>query len=134
MFEIKLDRASHTPPYLQVVEQVRTALQMAWLSPGDQLPAVREVAGVSGVNPNTVLKAYHELAVLGLTETRPGSGTFIRASVPAADPAVRVKFRTQLQRWAQAARAAGLELEDLRSLATSVLAEDTGAQRAGVSA
>jgi GntR family transcriptional regulator len=131
MFEMRLDRGSHTPPYLQLVEQVRHAVQMGWLSPGDQLPAVREVAGTSGVNPNTVLKAYHELAMLGLSETRAGSGTFVRATVPTSDAAAMAKYRARLQRWAQSARAAGLSRDELRSLASSVLAEDLTTLKTG---
>src|SRR3954454_17587481 len=99
MLEIRLDRASHTPPYLQVVAQVREALQMGWMQPGDQLPAVREVAGGSGINPDTVLKAHHELAGLGVTEPRAGSGTFVSHSLQAADPRLMVKYRAQLENW-----------------------------------
>ena len=132
--DIRLDRGSHTPPYLQVVAQVREALRMGWLTPGDQLPAVREVAGGSGINPNTVLKAYHELAVLGLTETRPGSGTFIRQTLGAADPRLMVKYRAQLERWVTGARAAGLDSDDLRTLVTSVLAEQQPLRAAGAGA
>src|SRR5436305_2078138 len=134
MLEIRLDRASHTPPYLQVVAQVREALRMGWLQPGDQLPAVREVAGGSGINPNTVLKAYHELAVLGVTETRPGNGTFVRDTLPAADPRLMVKHRALLEKWAANARNAGLGTDDLRTLATSVLAEQRIGRASGAGA
>jgi GntR family transcriptional regulator len=134
MLEIRLDRASHTPPYRQVVAQVREALRMGWLRPGDQLPAVREVAGGSGINPNTVLKAYHELAVLGVTETRPGSGTFVRDTLPAADPRLMVKYRALLEKWAGNARDAGLGTDDLRTLVTSVLAEQRLGRASGAGA
>jgi GntR family transcriptional regulator len=131
MFEIRLDRASHTPPYLQVVAQVREALQMGWLAPGDQLPAVREVAGSSGINPNTVLKAYHELAVTGLTETRPGSGTYLKASAPAGDPQLMAKYRVRLEKWASSAREAGLADDDLRTLTDGVLTRFAARRHAG---
>ena len=127
MVQIRLDRGSHTPAYLQVVAQVREAVRMGWLLPGDQLPGVREVAVTSGINPNTVQKAYHELAVLGLTETRPGSGTYIRASLGVTDPHLMVRFRAQLERWRKAALAAGLEAEDLQTLVTSVLTDGDSA-------
>jgi len=43
------------------VQQVRQALRVGLLEPGDQLPRVREVAESLAINPNTVLKAYREL-------------------------------------------------------------------------
>ena len=43
------------------MQQVRQALRVGLLEPGDQLPRVREVAESLAINPNTVLKAYREL-------------------------------------------------------------------------
>jgi GntR family transcriptional regulator len=131
MLEIRLDRASHTPPYLQVVAQVRQALQMGRLVPGDQLPTVRDVAGSSGINPNTVLKAYHELALLGLTETRPGSGTYLKTSVPVGDPHLMTRYRVRLEKWATSARESGLDEDDLRTLADAVLTRTTARRSLG---
>lgn len=70
------------------MQQVRQAIRMGRLEPGDQLPTAREVSERTGINPNTVLKAYRELELAGLVEARQGSGTFVRehlAPLPAAD-------------------------------------------------
>jgi len=131
MLEIKLDRGSPTPPYLQVVNQVRDALRMGWLVPGDRLPSVREVVASSGINPNTVSKAYRELGLLGLIESRQGAGSYVTATLGHADPHAMVKFRVQLEGWVARARAAGLDLEDLKVLAAAVLNE-SGSARSSV--
>jgi GntR family transcriptional regulator len=47
------------------------------LSPGDQLPTVRQLAVDLEVNPNTVVRAYRELEYGGLIETHQGTGTFV---------------------------------------------------------
>jgi GntR family transcriptional regulator len=47
------------------------------LAVGDQLPSVRALAEELVVNPNTVARAYTDLAREGLIESRPGRGVFI---------------------------------------------------------
>ena len=45
MIEFRLDQRSGVPTYLQLVQQVRQALRLGILQPGDQLPTVKEVVG-----------------------------------------------------------------------------------------
>ncbi|MFD9085103.1 GntR family transcriptional regulator, partial [Streptomyces erythrochromogenes] len=63
---------------LQLVHQVRQALRLGALEPGDRLPTAREVVAAVAINPNTVLRAYRELEREGLVEPRPGQGTFVQ--------------------------------------------------------
>jgi GntR family transcriptional regulator len=124
--EFRIDRGSGLPAYLQLVRQVREALRLGWLHPGDRLPTVRDVVATSGVNANTVLKAYRELELSGLVEARQGSGTFVKAGLGSADPDVLARLRVRLVEWVREARAAGLDQEDVDALARSVLAEGEG--------
>jgi GntR family transcriptional regulator len=55
MIEFRLDARSGVPTYLQLVLQVRQAVRLGLLQPGDQLPTVKEVVGILAINPNTVL-------------------------------------------------------------------------------
>ena len=123
MVEFRIDKASGLPAYLQLARQVREALRLGWLRPGDRLPTVRDVVATSGVNANTVLKAYRELERAGLLEARQGSGTFVKAALGSVDPAVMERLRAGLVDWVDGARAAGLENEDIDALVGSVLAE-----------
>ena len=77
----RLDPASGVPTYRQLVHQVEHALRLGYLERGDRLPKVREVVTALAINPNTVLKAYKELEIKGLTSGRPGQGTFIDGAV-----------------------------------------------------
>jgi GntR family transcriptional regulator len=121
--EFRIDKASGLPAYLQLARQVREALRLGWLEPGDRLPTVRDVVATSGVNANTVLKAYRELERAGLLEARQGSGTFVKATLGSVDPEVMERLRVGLVDWVGEARAAGLEDEDIDALVGSVLAE-----------
>ena len=74
---IEISTGSTTPIYRQVTEQVRRAVAMGSLKVGDQLPSVRALAENLVLNPNTVARAYADLAREGLIESRPGRGVFV---------------------------------------------------------
>ena len=78
---IEVDPRSGVPMYLQVVDQVRHAVELGGLGPGERLPTVRGLAGDLGIAPNTVVKAYGELQRMGLVESRSGAGTVVAEGV-----------------------------------------------------
>ena len=69
---------SGMPVYLQIVDQVRAAAASGALKPGEALPTIRPVAEELRINRNTVAKAYGELESLGVIETVPGKGCFLK--------------------------------------------------------
>ena len=68
---------SGVPIYLQVMEQIKHAIDTGALRPGDQLPGIRSLAERLVMNPNTVAKVYRELEHEGVLEIRQGMGAFI---------------------------------------------------------
>jgi GntR family transcriptional regulator len=111
-----LDGRSRVSTYVQLVQQVKQALRVGLLEPGDQLPRVREVAQALAINPNTVLKAYRELELEGLAEGRPGVGTFVTGSLAGPALAEQSAFRDELAAWLRRAGEAGLSREDITAL------------------
>src|ERR1700689_5300069 len=75
VFNINIGSA--TPIYKQITDQVRMAVASGKIAIGDPLPSVRALAEQLVVNPNTVARAYTDLAREGLIETRAGRGVFI---------------------------------------------------------
>ena len=116
MIEFHLDSKSGVPTYLQLVQQVKHALQLGILHPGDQLPTVKEVVGSLTINPNTVLKAYRELDHEGIAEGRRGQGTFVSSDLAPMPPDDLKALRSSLQRWIERARVAGLDDENMVAL------------------
>ena len=116
MIRFRVDGRSGTPPYQQIVQQVRQALRMGVLDVGDQLPSVREVVAATAVNPNTVLKAYRDLEREGLVEARAGQGTFVRGRPPGPPPGTHARLGRTLAAWVREARAAGLDDDAIESL------------------
>lgn len=72
---------SGVPLYVQLIDQIKHALEIGALQPGEQLPTVRQLASELTIAPNTIVKAYDELSRLGLIESRPGVGTIVATSI-----------------------------------------------------
>ena len=75
---LRINFKSGKPAYLQVVDQVKAAAASGALQPGEALPSIRPLAEELRLNRNTVAKAYSELENLGVIETLPGKGCFLK--------------------------------------------------------
>ncbi len=95
MFHIQFD--SSQPIYSQVIEEVKRALVIGKLSPGDKLSSQRELAEILKVNPNTIQRAYREMENLGLVETLRGQGTYIREN-PSLVKTIKEEMTMQVAR------------------------------------
>src|SRR5580693_2330715 len=69
--------ASDVPLFRQITQQVQRAVALGRLKVGDQVPAVRVLAEMLVINPNTVARAYQELIRDGVLESRSGRGVFV---------------------------------------------------------
>lgn len=83
--------SSSQPIYLQVMQQVRHAVETGVLQPGDLLPGVRTLAEQLVVSPNTIVKAYSELEHEGLLDLRHGSGAYVAAARGAKSRSERLR-------------------------------------------
>jgi GntR family transcriptional regulator len=76
-FNINIMTGSDTPIYRQITEQIRMGVATGKLKIADPLPSVRGLAEELVVNPNTVARAYSDLAREGVIESRPGKGVTV---------------------------------------------------------
>jgi GntR family transcriptional regulator len=88
----KVDPQAGQPLYLQLMQQIRHAIDTGVLQRGDQLPGIRTLAEEIVVSHTTVAKAYSELAHEGLIEIRQGSGAFISARSGGKSRSERVRL------------------------------------------
>ncbi|GHO47679.1 GntR family transcriptional regulator [Ktedonospora formicarum] len=121
MIEFHLEKRTGVAPYMQLVHQVKQALRLGLLQPGEQLPTVREVVSKVAINPNTVSKAYRELEHEGLVESRPGIGTFVKKSLVNSSPDLQEALRHELLQWLYKAFEADLDSEDIAALFANTL-------------
>ena len=74
---LALDPELEQPLFLQLASGIADDIRNGRLKPGDALPGSRELAQILGVNRNTIVAGYGELAAEGLVDTRIGGGTFV---------------------------------------------------------
>jgi GntR family transcriptional regulator len=86
---LRLNSASGTPLYVQLVELLKHSIATGAITAGEQLPSVRKMAEDLLINPNTVVRAYRDLERDGIVELRHGSGVFVRESVEARADVMR---------------------------------------------
>ena len=109
----RVNQSSGVPLYVQLIEQVKHALETGALQEGDQLPTIRKVAEDLVMNPNTVVRAYRELEHEGVLELRHGSGAFIKKA--SGDRArVMRKAQTIVQSVSERLISLGLSEDELR--------------------
>jgi GntR family transcriptional regulator, transcriptional repressor for pyruvate dehydrogenase complex len=66
----------------QIVSRLLDLIQQRHLGPGDRLPAERELAASMGVSRSSLREALRALTVLGVTEMRHGTGTYVSSLEP----------------------------------------------------
>lgn len=89
---LQINFKSGMPIYLQVVDQIKAAAASGVLRPGEMLPSIRPLAEELRVNRNTIAKAYSELESLGVIETLPGRGCFLKENHSGLRKEVRRKL------------------------------------------
>jgi Predicted transcriptional regulators len=111
----KLTPASGQPLYLQLMQQIRHAVETGSLRDGEQLPGIRTLAEDLVVSPNTVAKAYSELEHEGILELRHGSGAFVCVKRRTRSISDRVnEARRRIQDVVERLRDDGLRDEEIR--------------------
>ena len=117
------------PIYLQLMEQIKHAIETGALAPGDQLPGIRPLAEELVINPNTVAKAYRELEHEGVIELRHGAGAFVSGQAGRQKAADAVRAAQPIVAAAiERLRGRGLTDEEIRRLFEAELA---GLRKAG---
>lgn len=80
----------HKPIYLQIGDRIcENILSGEWKDNG-RIPSVREMAGIMGVNPNTVARSFEYLEGDGILFNRRGIGYFVS---PGAAETIRQRIK-----------------------------------------
>ena len=94
------------PIYVQLREQFLRAMGAGALTPGDQMPTMRQVAVALRVDLNTVRHAYDDLERRGALTLVRGRGSFVAEPPPAMQGHEHVAETDNLARQTLAAAAA----------------------------
>jgi GntR family transcriptional regulator len=78
----RLDRLGDRPPYRQIADHLRAAIDAGQLRPGDRLPSEAELRQHYGVARMTARQAIQELRSEGRVVAEHGRGVFVRQPPP----------------------------------------------------
>jgi len=113
----KISPTSGQPIYLQIMQQIRHAIEIGVLQGGDMLPGIRTLAEELVVSHNTVAKAYSELEHAGVLELRHGSGAFVSAHCsPKLSTAKARAAQQKIQSVVAALQKDGVSQDEIRRL------------------
>ena len=130
---VKPNPSLGVPIYLQLMEQVKHAIETGALRAGEQLPGIRPLAEELVINVNTVAKAYRELEREGVIELRHGAGAFVAGAALKARGADKFRAaQTLVAATVEKLRTRGLSDEEIRRLFEAELAGLTRAGGQGV--
>ncbi len=79
--EIRIDRNSGIPIYIQIKDQIKKMVEKGILARGDRLPPERELAEKLKVSRNRVSTAYKELEAENIVTSQQGKGTFVLGKI-----------------------------------------------------
>jgi DNA-binding transcriptional regulator YhcF (GntR family) len=118
------DSSGGIPAHVQIKEQVKVALALGKLGPGDLLPSIRKVEDELGVGRMLVRKAYQQLQQAGLIHIVHGKGAVVTGNGLAQGHATR-RADTLIRRFLAEVRREGLEAVSFsRLFHQRMLAED----------
>ena len=115
-----INTESSVAVYVQIQNQIQFAIASGSLKEGDQLPPIREWVDQLGINPNTVMKAYRELEVMGFLRARRGMGFYVqKGAAGEVRERCRKRIAERLYEAVSEARAAGMGIAQARKIVDS---------------
>ena len=115
--EAAIEFSSGIPVYRQIINLVYSEIGAGNLREGDRLPTIKQLTERFKVNPNTVAKAYRELDLKGVIQSRRGDGSFVSAltggPLPMTDKQKKAKLDEIFGRIVAEARSCGITEEEI---------------------
>jgi DNA-binding transcriptional regulator YhcF (GntR family) len=109
-----VDESLETPPYRQIVDQIRSAIERGDLQADMPLPPVRQLAGDLRVAPNTVARAYAELQAESWVVADGRRGTRVAPGVARPDEKERARsLRETIERFILSLQHRGFTREEI---------------------
>lgn len=121
MFEI--DLRSRIPIYEQIKNEILMQIRLGILKTDEQLPSIRSVSQSTGINVNTVKRAFADLEDEGVIYTLVGRGSFV-SSDAVNNTTIAKKALEEISTDIRSLKSKGVAKEDLISLIDSIYSEE----------
>ena len=114
---IQISNASNDPIYLQIKNQIKSAIISGKLKPEEQLPSIRYLAKELRISVITTKRAYDELEIEGFVNSVQGKGSFVsmQNNELIREEQLR-KVEASLLDAIKQAELAGLSIDDLKEI------------------
>ena len=103
----------HLPIYAQLMDTLKRRIVTGRYLPGEKLPSVRALAAETGINPNTVQRAFSELEREGLIYTQRATGKYVTENEADIKSAREDLARTQVADFLRAMQSLGFSVGDV---------------------
>lgn len=124
MIKFNIDNTSPVPVYQQVKQAITLDILALRLKDGDQLPAIRTLAKILKLNPNTVAKVYYSLEEEGFIEGRRGSGYLVKTQKAKVDKLKLSIIEDEFRAFLQRAFSLGFNKGDIEELMRRLLSHE----------
>ena len=118
---ISIDEHDNRPIYLQIIYQIKQQIRQGTLKPGDELPSVRELAYILGINMHTIRSAYLKLEEQKVISLRPGRRAVINRLTHSDDKQIQENLKIHLNELITDALLAGLSVNNIRQIVDNEL-------------
>lgn len=114
---IQISNASNDPIYLQIKNQIKSAIISGKLKPEEQLPSIRYLAKELRISVITTKRAYDELEIEGFVNSVQGKGSFVSMQNKELIREEQLrKVEASLLDAIKQAELAGLSIDDLKEI------------------
>lgn len=121
MFEI--DFRSRIPIYEQIKNEILMCIRLGVYKPDEQLPSIRSVSQSTGINVNTVKRAFTDLEDEGVIYTLVGRGSFV-SSDAAENTSIADKALEEIETDIRSLKSKGVTRDSLIRLIDSIYSEE----------
>lgn len=117
----KFDEKS--PIYAQIAQHIKMQIISQEIKSGEQLPTVRELAEIAGVNPNTMQRAFSELEREGMVYSQRTSGRFVTDDTELIAQKRKEVAELELRNFVDNMAKIGFDTQDIPSILETYLKE-----------
>jgi GntR family transcriptional regulator len=118
---ISIDEHDSRPIYLQIIYQIKKQIRQGTLKPGDELPSVRELAHILGINMHTARSAYLKLEGQKVIKLQPGRRSVVNRFIPSDSKKIQEDLKEHFQELVTDALLAGLSEANIRQIVDNEL-------------
>lgn len=113
---ISISQADPRPLYLQVIDQIKRRVSAGDLTPGSELPSIRQLASDLQISVITIKRAYLELERDGVIQTRQGKGSYVAEQPGLASDLLEREMHDHLEKAAGLGRLLGKSKREMSRL------------------